>query len=154
MPAAGVSLGAGAQSSAGAVYRARERRASGKARPLARHADLGGDLLAEARVQLADETRLLRAAGTPTRTQRLAILADLATRLDALVHHLAPSVDDAVLAPLRELVTALAACEGPTPPPDADLDTLWQRTINVIDAFTGTPPTDTPTRQTFWKRPH
>ncbi len=151
MPAAAINLSAGAQLSAGAVRRARESRTFGKA--LARHADLGPDLLAEARVQLADEARLLRAAGTPTRTQRLAILADLATRLDALVHHLAPSVDDTILAPLRELVTALAACEGPTPPPDADLDALWQRTINVIDAFIGTPPTDAPTRHTFWKRP-
>ena len=151
MPAAAINLSAGAQLSAGAVRRARESRMFGKA--LARHADLGPDLLAEARVQLADEARLLRAAGTPTRTQRLAILADLATRLDALVHHLAPSVDDTILAPLRELVTALAACEGPTPPPDADLDALWQRTINVIDAFIGTPPTDAPTRHTFWKRP-
>jgi Ca-activated chloride channel homolog len=151
MPAAGFELRSGAQS-AGASHL--QRRARAFARPLARHADLDRDLLADARVQLADEARLLRAAGTPTRTQRLAILADLATRLDALVHHLAPSVDDAVLAPLRELVTALATCEGRTPPPDADLDALWQRTINVIDAFIGTPPTDAPSRNTFWKRPH
>ncbi|WP_328989007.1 VIT domain-containing protein [Kribbella sp. NBC_01245] len=150
-------LSGGAQLSAGAVHRARASRgfaggAFGKAP--ARHADFERDLLAEARVQLAGEARLLRSAGTPTRAQRLAILADLATRLDALVHHVASSVDDAVLAPLRELVTALAACEGPTPPSDADLDALWQRTINVLDTFIGTPPTDVPTRPTFWKRTH
>ncbi|TDO50751.1 Ca-activated chloride channel family protein [Kribbella sp. VKM Ac-2527] len=150
MPPAGMRLSARPGGSAGAFGPARRGRQSGRAK---RHVGLGRDLMAEARVQLADEARLLRAAGTPTRTQRLAILADLATRLDALVHHLAPAVDDTVLAPLRELVTALAACEGPTPPPDPDLDVLWQRAIDVIDAFTGTPPTGAPTRQTFWKRP-
>lgn len=157
MPMAAVPLSGGAQMAAGPIHRARASRTFGArtfGKVSARHADLDRDLLAEARVQLADEARLLRAVGTPTRAQRLAILADLATRLDALVHHLAPSVDDAVLAPLRELVTALAACEGPTPPRDADLDALWQRTINVIDTFIGTPPADAPTRSAFWKRPH
>ncbi|MEU4292948.1 VIT domain-containing protein [Kribbella sp. NPDC026596] len=144
--ATGFQLQSGAPSSAG--YRARRARSS-FARPLSRHADPDRDLLAEARAQLADEARLLQAAGTPTRTQRLAILADLATRLDALLHHLTPSVDNTVLAPLRDLVTALAACEGPTPPSDADLDALWQRTIDVIAAFIGT---ETPTRNAFWKR--
>jgi Ca-activated chloride channel homolog len=155
MPAAGMpagmNLSAHAHFSAGAVRRARSSLAFTKAP--ARHADHGRDLLAEARVRIADEARLLRAAGTPTRPERLALLADLATRLDALIHHLAPSADDTVLTPLRELVTALAACEGPTPPPDPDLDALWQRTLDVMDAFTETPPADPPTRHTFWKRP-
>jgi Ca-activated chloride channel homolog len=57
-----------------------------------------------------------------------------------------------VLTPLRELVTSLAACEGPTPPSDRDLNALWQRTLDVMDAFTGTPPADAPTRRIFWKR--
>jgi len=147
MPA-GMNVSAAARFSAGAVRPARSSRAFAKA-----PSPHGRDLLAEARAQLADEVRLLRAAGTPTRPERLAILADLATRLDALIHHLAPSVDDTVLTPLRELVTSLAACEGPTPPPDRDLNALWQRTLDVMDAFTGTSPADAPTRRAFWKRP-
>ncbi len=150
---AAVKLQSGALPPAITARRARAHQPFGKARPLSHNADAGPDLLAESRAQLADEARRLRAAGTPTRPQRLAILADLATRLDALIHHLAPSVDDTVLAPLRELLPALAACEGPTPPTDVDLDALWQRTIDVIETFIGTSPTDPPTRSTFWKRP-
>jgi len=151
MPAAGFELHSRPQSAGASRL---QRRARALPTPLARHADLDRDLLAEARAQLTDEARLLRAAGTPTRTQRLMILADLATRLDALVQHLTPAIDDTILEPLRDLVIALATCEGPTPPPDSDLDALWQHTINVIDTFIGTPPpTATPTRRTFWKRP-
>ena len=146
IPPAGIMPDARPAGPAGAVRRQKSARAS-------RHLGFCSTPQAAARAQLADEARLLRAAGTPPRTQRLAILSDLATRLDALVHHLAPMFDDSILAPLRELIPALSACEGPNPPPDQDLDLLWQRALDVIDAFTGTPPTDAPTREAFWKRP-
>jgi Ca-activated chloride channel family protein len=102
------------------------------------------DPLAEARAQAAAEARLLRNAGTPSRPERLTILADLASRIDALIQHVGPQAE-----PLRELVTALAVCEGPTPPHDAELDALWQWALGVLDAFAGTQPTP----RAFWKRP-
>ena len=106
-----------------------------------RHLDR--DPLAEARAQAAAEARLLRNAGTPTTAERLTILADLASRIDALIQHVGPQAE-----PLRELVTALAVCESPTPPRDAELDALWRRALDVLDAFAGTPPTP----HAFWKR--
>ena len=71
------------------------------------------------------------------------MLSDLASRLFALIQNVGPQAD-----PLRELATALAACEGPTPPRDAELDALWQRTLDVLDTFAGARSTSRP----FWKR--
>ena len=93
-----------------------------------------------AQAQAAAEAQLLRNAGAPTTAERLIILADLASRLEALIQYVGPRAE-----PLRELATALAACEGPTPPQDADLEALWQRSLDVLDAFAGT-------RTAFWKR--
>lgn len=109
------------------------------------------DFMADARTQMAAEASLLRAAGTPSAP----ILADLASRLDALVRYLGSSVEESVIAPIRELVTALQACEGPTPPRDADLDALWHRALTVLDALAGGSPSDasaSTSRQAFWKR--
>ncbi|GAA1589692.1 VIT domain-containing protein [Kribbella sancticallisti] len=112
--------------------------------------DLGHDPLTEARSQAVFEAQLLRNAGTPTNPERLTILADLASRLEALIQQLGPEAD-----PLRELITALAACESPTPPREADLDALWQRSLDVLDAFAAAQPpepgTTKPDRRAFWK---
>ncbi|TCN41145.1 Ca-activated chloride channel family protein [Kribbella orskensis] len=102
-----------------------------------------GELDHDARTQLAAEAQLLRNAGTPTTPERLTILSDLASRILALIQQVGPQAD-----PLRELAAALATCEGPNPPRDADLDALWQRALDVLDKFAGTPPTP----HHFWKR--
>jgi Ca-activated chloride channel family protein len=149
-PAAPGRLSPRAQFSPGSPRRARSTPTFSKSESRGRP---DRDPLAEARAQLAEEAGRLRAVGMPPRTERLVILADLASRLDASVHHLKQSVDDAVLAPLRDLVTALEACESPTPPSDADLDVLWHRALAVLDAFTGTTPAQPAGRRAFWKRP-
>ncbi len=114
--------------------------------PFQESADLGRDPLTEARTQAAAEARLLRNAGTPTPVERRIILADLASRIAALIQALGPEADR-----LRELVKALADCEtGPLD--EAQLDTLWQRALLTLDEFAGVVPTE-PTRRAFWKKP-
>jgi Ca-activated chloride channel homolog len=114
----------------------------------------GPDYLADARIQAAAEAKLLRNAGTPTAIQQRIILSDLASRLDAMVRNLG-SVGE----PVRELITALAALENPTPVPAAQLDALWEQTLRVLDELAATtaetatspPPTSNPKRP-FWKK--
>jgi Ca-activated chloride channel family protein len=100
------------------------------------------DHLAEARLQAASEAQLLRDSGTRSTPERLVILSDLSSRLDAVIQHLGPEAE-----PLRELITALAACESPTPPRDDALDALWQRALDVLEAFAG----KRQTSRAFWK---
>ncbi|TCM48874.1 VIT domain-containing protein [Kribbella sp. VKM Ac-2568] len=130
---------------AGHALGARRARAGGVRLGMAAQGgrDLDKDLLAAAQAQAAAEAQLLRNAGTPPTPERLTILSDLASRLDALIKYVGPQAD-----PLRELVTALAACEGPTPPRGAELDALWQQALDVLDTFAGTRSTS----RTFWKR--
>src|SRR5213078_565812 len=108
-----------------------------------------GDPLAAARALAAEEVRRLRPGpgSTPAgagELQRRAALADLASRLVALLQHVGGQADEMVLAPLRSLAAALAACDGPNPPRGADLDALWQRAIDVLSAFAGGPPAGQP----------
>lgn len=130
---------------AGHALGARRERAGGAHLGIAAQwgRDLDKDLLAAAQAQAAAEALLLRNAGIPPTPERLTILSDLASRLDALIKYVGPQAD-----PLRELVTALAACEGPTPPRGAELDALWQQALDVLNTFASTRSTS----RTFWKR--
>lgn len=118
-------------------------------------AAFGPDPLTAARIQAAAEARLLRNAGTPTPAERRTVLADLASRIAALTQAVGPEAD-----PLRELVKALELVDS-TPLDEAQLDTLWQRALRVLDEFAGavqttqptTEPTAKPTRRAFWKHP-
>ncbi|HEY3507279.1 MAG TPA: VIT domain-containing protein [Actinocatenispora sp.] len=112
------------------------------------------DPMRAARTQVADELRALRSAGGAL--NRSTVLADLGTRLAVLVDTLpadAPDRDG-----LAELVTALRECDGPRPPAGDDLDRLWQRTLDVLAAFTdGAGTTEgqqarAARRGAFWKR--
>src|SRR5207244_2654735 len=115
-----------------------------------------GTALDAAMAQVADEVRRLRAGDGHNQAQRLATLADLGSRLEALLSWATGQVGEPALAPLRSLVSALAGCDGPTPPRGADLDALWQRAVTVLTAFAaGTAPPATgpvPARGAFWKR--
>jgi len=118
---------------AGAMW---ARAAGGRRRPGA-----GTDALTAARLQATDEARRLRSTGTGgSQPQRWAMLADLGSRLEALLRDLTGLADEAELIPLRSLVIGLAACDGPNPPRGADLDALWQRALAVLDAFAGSRP--------------
>src|SRR6266511_1390901 len=95
--------------------------------------------LTAARTQAAEEAKLLRDnAGRPDHERR-ELLADLASRLEALVRHLREhGLSANVLVPLRDLLAALTQ-------PGA-LDALWTRTLRALDEFSGE------RRRSFWKR--
>jgi Ca-activated chloride channel family protein len=88
------------------------------------------DRLAWARAQAGLEAQRLREASTLPGSQRAVLLADLGSRLTALLLTLArQGVPEAWTTPLRELADALRA-----PRPD-QLDALWQRALATLDAF-------------------
>jgi Ca-activated chloride channel homolog len=95
----------------------------------------GPDPLAAARVQVADEARRLREAAPATERERRMMLADLGSRLEALAVHLNVSGHAMEAAPLHELALALRNCDLPQPLGSANLELLWRRTLDVLDAF-------------------
>jgi len=135
--------------------------------PLARYRDRtvlrAGDAprLGRARRQIADDVAALRAAGNAPEDERLRLLADLATRLDALVSSLA---DAPALfrqrAALARLAARLRECDKPPPPRGTDLDALWEQTITLLTAFAegrplaGRRPAPLGHARRFWKRQH
>jgi hypothetical protein len=131
---------------------------------------------------MADEAAALRAAQGASEAERARLLADLATRIEAMVAWLAGNlgVSGAQLAGLTDLARTLRACDEPGAPGGAELDALMAEAIRVLAGFasgaewagtepTGTEPTGTePTgtepagaesagaeraaRPAFWKR--
>lgn len=127
-------------------------------RPRGRHPGRpAGDVrLLAARDQVADEVAALRLAQDAPSAERLRFLADLATRLDALLTSLAgepPGTGE--LAELTELAVKLRACDTPGALAGADLDALWDEAIRVLTEFSrpraGDPGAED--RHFFWKRP-
>jgi hypothetical protein len=95
--------------------------------------------LAEARGQARDEVERLRAAADATEADRRETLADLGTRLAALVRHLESArVDEQTLAPVRELQAALAD-DAPLSLPAETVAQLWTRALEVLDALAAGP---------------
>lgn len=129
--------------------------------PMQRRARVGGgfqesaaverDPLVEARLQAASEAHLLRNAGTPNPAEQRTILADLASRLRALLQNAGSQAD-----PLRDLLTALAPVEGRGIPTTEKLTALWDLALQTLETFAGTvtePATPEPKRKRdFWKR--
>jgi Ca-activated chloride channel homolog len=92
-------------------------------------------LLAEARRQAGEELRRLRAATGADEYARRELLADLGSRLDALVRHLTErGVDAADLTPVRDLADELRA-DRPMGVPADVLAALWSRAVRVLDEF-------------------
>jgi len=106
--------------------------------------------LAEARRRMADEAAELRAAHDAPDTERARLLADLATRIDALLAWLGADRAAAITG-LPELARRLRACDQPGWARDGELDALWQEAIRVLTAFAGGAD-EGPARQ-WWKRP-
>jgi Ca-activated chloride channel family protein len=139
---------------------------------LARHArarEVGVSARTAVRTVVAAELARLRAGEAADEVRRRIALADLGSRLDALLRQLADAgdpADHAELADLRSLAVALASCDGPNPPRGADLTALYDRAVAVLSAFAhqpatpgpttprpGTPnPAARPVRTAFWKR--
>jgi Ca-activated chloride channel family protein len=112
--------------------------------------------LLAARDQVADEVAALRLAQDAPSAERLRFLADLATRLDALLTSLAGEpAGTGELAGLTELALKLRACDTPGAPAGADLDALWDEAIRVLTEFSR-PRAGDPGAEDghfFWKRP-
>ena len=121
-------------------------------------------LLADVRERLVTEVGRLRSATPRSDVERAGILADLGTRLAALVGDLRRAgADDDAVGRLTELAAQLAGCESVVPA-TAALDALWGTAIDVLDAFVAGPtgptgptgpidPTPADHRATFWRRP-
>ena len=113
--------------------------------------------LALARRQIADEVAALRAARREKETERRRLLADLASRLDALVASLAdaPSLW-AHRAALARLASRLRDCDQLRTGSGAELAALWDETVTELTAFAkGRLPAaegPRPLRHPFWKR--
>jgi Ca-activated chloride channel homolog len=123
--------------------------------------------LERARQQMADEAAALRAAQGAPEAERALLLADLATRIEAMVAWLAGNlgVSGAQLAGLTELARTLRACDEPGAPGGAELDALMAEAIRVLAGFAsgaewaGTEPAGAESagagraaRPAFWKR--
>jgi Ca-activated chloride channel family protein len=97
------------------------------------------DALAQAGAQAREEVDRLRSAGHADLAQRREALADLGTRLAALIRHLeAAGVDDQTLTPVRELQAALAD-DAPLTLPETSVAQLWTRALEVLDALAAGP---------------
>jgi Ca-activated chloride channel family protein len=103
--------------------------------------------LAQARRQAADEAAALRATQGAADTERAQLLADLATRIEAL---LAALTADPIATGLGDLARKLHACDGPGSPGGARLEALWQEAIHVLTDFAGD--ASPPASRAFWKR--
>jgi hypothetical protein len=121
-----------------------------------------GSRLERARRQAGDEAGALRAAaggpdgeraGLLADGERGRLLADLATRIEALLAGL--RADPALggqpgLDRLAELARELHACDGPGAPEGARLDALWQEAIRVLSEFAAD--ANPGASRAFWKR--
>jgi Ca-activated chloride channel homolog len=128
-----------------------------------------------ARRQAADEAAALRAAQGAPDAERARLLADLATRIEALLTALGAAPSGAAvanttgeagtaadsgtaggsgvaaeLAGLAGLARELHACDGPGWPGGARLDALWQEAIRVLARFAGD--AGPASSRAFWKR--
>ena len=124
--------------------------------------------LLQARRQMADEAAALETVQGAPDAERARLLADLATRIEAMVAWLAGNlaVGKGQLAGLTGLARKLRACDEPGALGGAELDALVTEAIRVLAGFAaGTEPTgDEPAgtepegdgraaRRAFWKRP-
>jgi Ca-activated chloride channel family protein len=108
-------------------------------RKLGKRGGVADTELTGARSQLADELRLLREGHARPDAERRELLADLASRLDALLRHLRQrGAAETELTPLVQLASALRA--------PGSLDELWAQALRVLEKLTGKPDR----RQSFW----
>jgi hypothetical protein len=107
-----------------------------------------------------EAARMRAAAGAPERDRRV-LLADLASRLEALLRPRHPHTvgGSAGLASLRELLAELRGDAALRMPTDR-FTHLWTRMQELLDELAGTaappppsPPPSPPRRPDFWKRP-
>jgi Ca-activated chloride channel family protein len=121
------------------------------ARPMAAPGTGAPSRLVQARRQAAGEAAALRSAAGAPDTERARLLADLATRIEALLAALgAAPTGPGQLAGLAALARELHACDGPGSPGGARLGALWRDAIRVLAEFAAD--ADPAASQAFWKR--
>jgi Ca-activated chloride channel homolog len=112
----------------------------------------GASRLLEARRQMGEEAAALRAVHGGPDSDRARLLADLATRIDALLAWLgADSADAGQLTGLAALARRLRVCDGPGCPRGAELDSLWAEAIRLLTEFAAGDDRKS-ARRAFWKR--
>ncbi|NJC72705.1 VWA domain-containing protein [Planosporangium thailandense] len=118
--------------------------------PIAGPADAGprSELRAVREIAAVEARRLRESAGLPA-YERSDLLADLASRLAALIGHLASlSVAEAEYASLRRLAATLET--------DGDLEARWAEALRLLDEFAAghqvDPASQPDRRRAFWKR--
>jgi Ca-activated chloride channel homolog len=120
-----------------------------------RDAAPGTDSLDAVRRSLAAEAARLRAIEAADEPTKRLALADLATRLYAVLRQLPAPDADPRTARLRRLATDLAACDTANPPRGADLTALYDRALALLTAFEQAATPEDPgqrSRANFWKR--
>ena len=110
-----------------------------------RKADERIDVPQVIRTQAAVEADRLRAAQDAPEYERRELLADLGTRLDALIRE-APAM--AGRDPIRALLAELQA-DRPLAVPAEVFEQLWTRTLRVLDELAGSAQSPS---TAFWKR--
>jgi Ca-activated chloride channel family protein len=100
----------------------------------------------------AVEAARMRAAASAAEPERRQLLADLASRLDALLRDRQLTADDR-LAPLRQLLDEVRG-EAALRVPADEFGRLWRRMQDLLDQLTGSTPANpaAPRRGDFWKR--
>ena len=98
---------------------------------------------------MADEAAALRAADDAPDSERVRLLADLATRINALLAWLGGN--PAVAGQLTGLVRKLRVCDTPWAPRGAELDALWAEVVRLLTGFAAE--AGPAGRRAFWKRP-
>ncbi|MPZ27723.1 MAG: VWA domain-containing protein [Micromonosporaceae bacterium] len=105
--------------------------------------------------ELRTEAERLRAAAGLPEPERRQVLADLASRLEAMLRVKHPDTAGGALARLRTLLDELPGETALHVPSDV-LTRLWRRMQDLLDELTGgtalSPPEPTPRRRDFWKR--
>jgi Ca-activated chloride channel homolog len=100
---------------------------------------------------MGEEAAALRAVHGVPDSERTRLLADLATRIDALLAWLGAGPADAgQLTGLAGLARRLRVCDGPGCPRGAELDWLWAEAIRLLAEFAAGPRQSA--RRAFWKR--
>ncbi len=99
---------------------------------------------------MAEEAAELRAVHDAPDTERARLLADLATRIDALLAWLAADRGPTSSPGWPSWPASCGPATGPRSPRGDELDALWQEAIRVLTAFAGGAD-EGPPRQ-WWKR--
>jgi len=110
--------------------------------------------LTAARRQAAEEAGLLRRNAQAPLYERRELLADVGSRLGALVRHLSTlGLGQSMVDRARGVVAELDA-DGPLGVPEDAFEDLWTRTLTLLDelASDGPPPAAGKSRKEFWKR--